>query len=78
MWKYNNATTANNRVGHGKMGGENAMHLSTGGNNNTYVGGVGEDNIPEYNRIVTDMKMPQIRKQILEQTSSFYVYDRTT
>ncbi len=69
MWKYNNATTANNRAGRGKIGGENAA---------TYVGGVGEDNIPEYNRIVTDMKMPQIRKQILEQTSSFYVYDRTT
>lgn len=70
MWKYNNATTANNnRAGRGKIGGENAA---------TYVGGVGEDNIPEYNRIVTDMKMPQIRKRILEQTSSFYVYDRTT
>ena len=70
MWKYNNATTANNnRLGYGKIGGENAA---------TYIGGVGEDNIPEYNRIVTDMKMPQIRKQILEQTSSFYVYDRTT
>ena len=70
MWKYNNATTANNRVvGNGKIGGENAA---------TYTGGVGEDNIPEYNRIVTEMKMPQIRKQILEQTSSFYVYDRTT
>ena len=67
MWKYNNATTANNnRLGYGKSGGA------------TYVGGVGEDNIPEYNRIVTEMKMPQIRKQILEQTSSFYVYDRTT
>lgn len=68
MWKYNNATTANNIGGHGKAGG----------NSNTYIGGVGEDNIPEYNRIITDMKMPQIRKQILEQTSSFYVYDRTT
>lgn len=50
MWKYNNATTANNRVvGNGKIGGENAA---------TYTGGVGEDNIPEYNRIVTEMKMP--------------------
>ena len=48
MWKYNNATTANNIGGHGKAGG----------NSNTYIGGVGEDNIPEYNRIVTDMKMP--------------------
>lgn len=52
MWKYNNATTVNNIGGHGKAGG----------NSNTYIGGVGEDNIPEYNRIVTDMKMPQIRK----------------
>ena len=69
MWKYNNATTVADRAGRGKIGGENAA---------TYVGGVGEDNIPEYNRIVTDMKMPQIRKRILEQTSSFYVYDRTT
>lgn len=61
MWKYNNATTTNNRVGYGKSGG--ATYVGGANPSGTqWIGGAGEDNIPEYNRIVTEMKMPQIRK----------------